>query len=97
MSYESSVDVHDFGMILPDSSIQEIRNAVRRVSDLPASQLEQMARGAWEYARANHTREKFAQEYSKCHWTYHRNCSWRAAGAERLAGGTTAHVVNART
>jgi glycosyltransferase involved in cell wall biosynthesis len=65
ISYESGVDVHDFGMILPDCSIEEIQNAVRRVSALPASQLEQMARGAWEYARANHTREKFAQEYRK--------------------------------
>ena len=52
-------------MILPDCSIQEIQNAIRRVSNFPARQLEQMARGAWEYARANHSREKFAQEYRK--------------------------------
>jgi hypothetical protein len=43
ISYESGVDVHDFGMILPDCSVAEIQNAVRRVSALPTSQLEQMA------------------------------------------------------
>jgi glycosyltransferase involved in cell wall biosynthesis len=63
ISYESGVDVHDFGMILPGCSIEQIQNAVRSVSSLPAKQLEQMARGAWEYARANHTKEKFVQEY----------------------------------
>jgi glycosyltransferase involved in cell wall biosynthesis len=65
ISYESGVDVHDFGMILPDCSIQEIENAVQRISNLPGKQLEQMARSAWEYARANHTKQKFAQEYRK--------------------------------
>jgi glycosyltransferase involved in cell wall biosynthesis len=65
ISYESGVDVHDFGMILPDCSITEIQKAVQHISNLPAKQLEQRARGAWEYAQANHTREKFAQEYRK--------------------------------
>jgi glycosyltransferase involved in cell wall biosynthesis len=65
ISYESGVDAHDFGMILPDCSIQEIQNAVQRISSLPGKHLEQMARGAWEYARENHTKEKFAQEYRK--------------------------------
>ena len=97
ISYESGVDVHDFGMILPDCSIQEIQNAVRRVSNLPASQLEQMARGAWEYARANHTREKFAQEYRKAVEHILATAAGGAAGAERLAGGTTTHFVSART
>jgi glycosyltransferase involved in cell wall biosynthesis len=65
ISYESGVDVHNFGMILPNCSIQEIQNAVRHVSHLPAKRLAQMAREAWEYARANHTHQKFAQEYRK--------------------------------
>jgi glycosyltransferase involved in cell wall biosynthesis len=65
ISYESGVDVHDFGMILPDCSIQEIENAIQRISSLPGKHLEQMARGAWEYARVNHTKEKFAQEYRR--------------------------------
>ena len=35
------------------------------VASLPAQKLEERARKAWEFARANHTREKFADEYSK--------------------------------
>jgi glycosyltransferase involved in cell wall biosynthesis len=65
VSYESGVDVHDFGVVLRDCSIEEIRNAIRRISDLPAQELRQMARKAWEFARANHTRETFANEYRK--------------------------------
>jgi glycosyltransferase involved in cell wall biosynthesis len=93
ISYESGVDVHDFGMILPDCSIQEIQNAVRRVSNFPAKQLEQMARGAWEYARANHSRENFAQKYRK---VVEQILATAAAGAAGAAG-TTTHVLSATT
>jgi glycosyltransferase involved in cell wall biosynthesis len=63
ISYESGVDVHDFGVILPNCSIREIQDSVRRVSNLPASQLEEMARDAWEYARSHHTKEIFSQAF----------------------------------
>ncbi|PAX53975.1 glycosyltransferase [Brunnivagina elsteri] len=62
-SHESSVDLHDFGMILNNSSIAEIKAKVRQIASLPANQLEEMAHKAWEYARANHTREIFAKAY----------------------------------
>jgi glycosyltransferase involved in cell wall biosynthesis len=65
ISYESGVDVEDFGVILRDCSIEEIKSSIRMVSDLPAQELKRMARKAWEFARANHTRERFAQEYRK--------------------------------
>jgi glycosyltransferase involved in cell wall biosynthesis len=65
VSYESSVDVGDFGVLLKDCSVKEIQNAIRRVSSLPAPELKGMARRAWEFARAHHTREKFAEEYRK--------------------------------
>jgi glycosyltransferase involved in cell wall biosynthesis len=65
ISYESGVDVHDFGIILKDCSINEIKRSIQMVSKLPAEELKQMARKAWEYARANHTREKYAKEYQK--------------------------------
>jgi glycosyltransferase involved in cell wall biosynthesis len=63
ISYETGVDVHDFGVILKICSIEEIKATVRRISNLPAPQLKTMSYKAWEYARANHTREKFAQVY----------------------------------
>lgn len=65
ISYESGVDVHDFGIILKDCSIEEIKRSVQMVSSLSAEELKRMARKAWEYARANHTREKYAEEYQK--------------------------------
>jgi glycosyltransferase involved in cell wall biosynthesis len=90
ISYESGVDVHDFGMILPDCSIQEIQNAIQRISSLPGKYLEQMARGAWEYARANHTKEKFAQEYRKIIDHILAPRSPQQKGAEQVIANTSA-------
>ena len=65
VSYEASVDVEDFGVVLKDNSIHTIIHSVEMVSSLPRQRLQQMARKAWEFARANHTREKFAEEYKR--------------------------------
>ncbi len=65
VSYETAVDVRDFGLILKDCSIEEIQNAIRTVSGLSALELKMMAMTAWQYARAHHTRERFAEEYRK--------------------------------
>ena len=65
VSYESSVDVGDFGVILDNCSISEIKNAIRKVSTLPVEEVKLMSRKAWEFARTNHTRERFAAEYRK--------------------------------
>jgi glycosyltransferase involved in cell wall biosynthesis len=63
LSYESGVDVHDFGVIFDNLSVGEIKAKVRSISNLPVEDLNLMSRQAWEYARANHTKEKFAQVY----------------------------------
>ncbi|MEH2138779.1 glycosyltransferase [Nostoc sp.] len=63
LSYESGVDVHDFGVILENLSIEEIKAKVIGISNLPVEDLKLMSRQAWEYARANHTKDKFAQVY----------------------------------
>jgi glycosyltransferase involved in cell wall biosynthesis len=64
VSYETSVDVDDsFGVILNQSSTEEIKHVIQRLSSLPAQKLKQMARNAWEFARANHTRESFTAGY----------------------------------
>ena len=66
VSYESSVDVdEDFGIMLKTSAVAEIQDAVQRIAHLPAEELKNMARRAWEFARAHHTRERFAEEYRK--------------------------------
>jgi len=64
VSYESSVDISDdYGVILKENSVEEIKRTIQSISELSASQLEEMTRKSWEFARENHTREKFAQVY----------------------------------
>jgi glycosyltransferase involved in cell wall biosynthesis len=66
VSYESSVDVSDnYGVILKENSVEEIKQTIQNISRLNASQLEQMARNSWEFVRRNHTRENFAQVYQE--------------------------------
>ena len=65
VSYESSVDVEDFGFTLKNCSVPEIEDTIRKLSDLPSEDLRRMSRAAWEHARANHTRERFGTEYRK--------------------------------
>ncbi|WP_338421665.1 glycosyltransferase [Nostoc flagelliforme] len=64
VNYEASVDVHeDYGVLLKNSLIAEIQAAVRRISNLPVEDLKSMSQKAWEYVRANHTKENFAKVY----------------------------------
>ena len=66
ISYESGVDIDGtFGMILRDCSIEAIKDCIKKISNLPSENLKQMARKAWEYARVNHTEERFLEEYRK--------------------------------
>jgi len=63
LSYEASVDVADFGVILRQSSVEEITAEVRRVAEMSAGECRKRSRQAWEYARRYHTRETFAVGY----------------------------------
>lgn len=63
ISYQSGVDVGDFGLILNECSIQEVGEALRKVSALPKEELKGMAYKAWEYARTKHSRENYAKEF----------------------------------
>jgi hypothetical protein len=66
ISYESGIDVDEGrGLILRGCRIDDIKAAVRRISGLPAQQLELMARRNVEFAVTNHTRETFAVGYSR--------------------------------
>jgi glycosyltransferase involved in cell wall biosynthesis len=63
VSYESGLDVEEFGVVLTDCSIGEIKTAIEHVSSLSGANLRERSERAWEYARARHTREQFAKEY----------------------------------
>ncbi len=63
LTYETSVDLHDFGVLLPDASVETIQRVVREVSALPAAELRRRAVAAWEHARREHTRERFTESF----------------------------------
>lgn len=65
LSYESGVDVHDFGFQLKSCALADIEQTVRHVAALPSAELEARSRGAWEHARSCHTRERFVHEYDR--------------------------------
>lgn len=61
---EASVDVPpDTGVVLADASVETIRAAVRQLAATPPDRLRAMSLAAWNFARANHTRESFAVAY----------------------------------
>jgi glycosyltransferase involved in cell wall biosynthesis len=65
ISYESGVSVEDFGIILTGCRHAEIESAIKKISSKPNQELEEMSRKAREYARLNHTKEKYLEEFEK--------------------------------
>lgn len=65
VSYQSGTSVHDFGIELNARTVDDIKDALLKVSSSPISTLEDMSRKAWEYARSIYTREKFESDYNK--------------------------------
>jgi len=63
ISYESAIDISDsYGILLKESSITEIQDAVRNISRKSSDTLKEMTYNSWKYARENHTREVFAEQ-----------------------------------
>jgi glycosyltransferase involved in cell wall biosynthesis len=65
ISYESGVDVEGFGVTLRDCTVDGIVAAVQNINRLPEEKLRGMAVKAWDYARMNHTKEKYARELKR--------------------------------
>ena len=63
VSNTSGVDVEDFGTVMQSCSIEEIKASLQALAERPAQELAQRARASWEFARAVHTRERFAKLY----------------------------------
>lgn len=64
VSRETSVDVTaERGVVLPDTSVATIQSSIRTLASRPTDELETMARNAWEWARATHTKEQFSEKY----------------------------------
>ena len=65
VSYESNVEVNDFGWTLKECSKQEIIKTVESVTALPPDVLKEKAKRSWDFARTHHTKKKFAENYGK--------------------------------
>jgi glycosyltransferase involved in cell wall biosynthesis len=63
VSYESGLDIAEFGVILKECSIREIRESLQGIGNRSAGELRDLAMGTREFARTNHTRERFANEF----------------------------------
>lgn len=64
VSRESGVDVGSFGITLKENTIGAIKDAVHSLANLPAEMLATRAVATWQYARARHTRERFAEAFA---------------------------------
>lgn len=63
ISFQSGVNVGDFGIILKENTIEEITAQITHVANMTDQELARRAMAAWSYARAYHTREQFAKDY----------------------------------
>jgi glycosyltransferase involved in cell wall biosynthesis len=65
ISYESSVNTDNFGIILTKCSLDEIRDSIKALSSFSAEELKLMSKRAWQFAQKNHTKEKFSESYDQ--------------------------------
>ena len=65
VSHETGVPVGDFGCEIHPCTVEQIQQIVRNVAEMNPEELRGRSERAWEFARANHTREKFAARYRK--------------------------------
>lgn len=59
----ASIDLEDFGVSISEATVDSVRQAAMQIAAMPAAEVEQRAKRAWEHARRVHTREKFRQNY----------------------------------
>lgn len=63
VTYESSIDVKSFGVLLEDATVESVMHRVREIAAMSREQLLKMSKRAWECAHSNHTPEKFEHAY----------------------------------
>lgn len=64
VSRESGVNIDDdYGVLLSESTVDEIIAAVTRIAEAPTACLESMSRRTWEYARSHNTGENYARVF----------------------------------
>ncbi len=61
----SSVNLEGFGRTIEATTVELVTAAVKEFAATPVEAIEREARSTWEYVRAHHTRESFAQCYDE--------------------------------
>ncbi len=62
---ESSVDIGDFGFLINDIAIDNIKNLIRNISSIGVDELKLRSKATWNYAREKYTKDNFSKEYKK--------------------------------
>ena len=65
ISYETGVDVGDFGITLKNCSVEEIKTSLLEIANLSNAELKSRSHQAWEFARQTFTRENFTVKYKE--------------------------------
>ena len=65
VSYESGIDVNDYGLVLKHSSVNEIIESIKYIAQTPVTYLKEMSNKAYLYARKNHVGDKYILEHHK--------------------------------
>jgi glycosyltransferase involved in cell wall biosynthesis len=65
VSRHSAGDVEDFGITLEECTIEEIKQSVRYIAQLPEETLKEISYKAWSHANNNYTREQFSKSYQQ--------------------------------
>lgn len=60
----ASIDLGDFGISIPEETVDSVCQAALQVAAMTAAEVEQRARRAWEHVRRVHTREEFRKNYA---------------------------------
>ncbi|HRJ72965.1 MAG TPA: glycosyltransferase [Terrimicrobiaceae bacterium] len=64
-TWESSVDLGDFGVAIARGDVESVQAAARRLAGMTAEEVGQRARAAYDHIRSAHTRPLFAANYRR--------------------------------
>ncbi len=62
---EASVDLVDFGLEIPDASVESVRDTMATLSAKPIDELRRQALAAREHVRGHHTKASFARDHRR--------------------------------
>ena len=62
VTYESSVDINDFGVLVKNGSVEAVEEAIRTVLAFTDDELKARCLQSWQHVRGNHTKETFSSD-----------------------------------